>query len=159
MALRVDVSVPRGQPSRGTLRVYGNWGSSLSSEKRISVGAVRAYAPGEAPPDRGHLRAGHLSDKHLGVAPSPGHLMGRHLNRHLDDVVLRQVHLRDLYGYGPFTLAVEPADDLSQVEASAPATQTVFLIEAPLELGLATFNSYDAGDDQVAIDVTHGSMN
>ncbi len=156
--ITVAVPIPETVRPGDTLRAVGNFGATLSAEKTVSRRRVEAYPQSRASAGR-WLQGPWLAGPWLDEPPGGGFLEGPWLQGPwLAPRPVRIVELSDLYGYGPFTMALVPEDALGQDKGDPPPTQTIFVAEPPLPLDGHSFNAYDAGSGTVTFDVSVATL-
>jgi len=153
--IRALVPLPTDIRPGDALTVVGNFGATLSSEKTLSQRRVSAFAPGEPGGGEGFLADEWLGDPFLDADDGGGFLGDFFLqSAFLEPERVIEVELAELFGYGPFTIAVVPKDRLGQADAGAPATTQIFVAEPPLPVAEQRFAGYDADDGTVEFNVT-----
>ena len=165
MMAELQVSVPATVKEGDEIVVYGDWGSSLGpTPERMTPGPTPAYPRTRRARSQPGLVGWHRAPWHQaawhGMPMGAG---GWHRARWHEEEWRRprpvmSVRLKEVYGYGPLTVAVKPANSLGQEDAGAPGAQTIFFVEAPLPLEAAGFADYNAGDGTVGFTLTHATL-
>ncbi|HEB79083.1 MAG TPA: hypothetical protein ENI79_01230 [Rhodospirillales bacterium] len=154
--ITVLVPIAAGLLPGDALTAVGNFGASLSSEKAVHQRRVPVF-------DRYVKRAGFLVDNWLESPFLDGDPGGGFLedfwieSPFLEPEHLVRVELRDVYGYGPFALAIVPEDAVGQSSVAPPTASVIFVAEPPLPLARHAFSAFNAGDGTVTFALTHGN--
>lgn len=100
-----------------------------------------------------------LVDPWLGGIPGGRFLEGPWLEQPwLQPRPVRFIEIREVYGFGSYTVSVVVRDRHGQESGDPPVEFTFTFVGAPLGVDRMTFNNYNAGTDRVTFDLTHLAM-